>query len=69
MTHSTARRRGHAMALLQSANAIADELGLPLYLDSEKDVVGLYERVGYVRQPEDVQCSDMVPMKRPASRV
>ena len=57
------------MALLQSANAVADELGLPLYLDSEKDVVGLYERVGYVRQPESVQCSDLVPMRRPASRV
>ncbi|KAM3429149.1 hypothetical protein MY4824_008404 [Beauveria thailandica] len=66
MTHSTARGRGHSLALLKWASDMADELGLPLYLNSDKDVVGLYERVGYVRQPEGVRTSKMVPMLRPA---
>ncbi|EJP65960.1 hypothetical protein HC256_008322 [Beauveria bassiana] len=66
MTHSTARGRGHSLTLLKWASDIADELGLPLYLNSDKDVVGLYERVGYVRQPEEVRTSKMVPMLRPA---
>ncbi|KAM3511425.1 hypothetical protein MY11210_004917 [Beauveria gryllotalpidicola] len=66
MTHSTARGQGHSLALLKWASDTADGLGLPLYLNSDKDVVGLYERVGYVRQPEEVRTSKMVPMMRPA---
>ncbi|OAA69808.1 Acyl-CoA N-acyltransferase [Cordyceps fumosorosea ARSEF 2679] len=67
MAHSTARGKGYGKALLLFANELADELGLPLYLDADEDVVGLYERVGYVRQPEEVRESKgLVPMVRAA---
>ncbi|OAA52643.1 Acyl-CoA N-acyltransferase [Beauveria brongniartii RCEF 3172] len=67
MTHSSFRRRGYARALLQWANKIADELGLPLYLDSGEDLVGLYRSMGYVLQPERLRTSEtMVPMIREA---
>ncbi|KAJ3493203.1 hypothetical protein NLG97_g4881 [Lecanicillium saksenae] len=70
MAHSTARRRGYGLALLEFANGIADELQMPLYLNSDEGVVGLYERVGYVRQPGEMRASDMmVPMVRPAVKV
>lgn len=65
MTHSTARRRGHGMALLLFANAMADEMGLPLYLDADADAVSLYKRAGYVEQPHEVRTSaEFVPMVR-----
>ncbi|OAA78513.1 Acyl-CoA N-acyltransferase [Akanthomyces lecanii RCEF 1005] len=65
MTHSTARRRGHGMALLQFVNAMADEMGLPLYLDADADAVSLYKRAGYVQQPDEVRTSEeFVPMLR-----
>ncbi|KAK8150033.1 hypothetical protein G3M48_004624 [Beauveria asiatica] len=67
MTHSSSRRRGYARALLQWANKVADELGLPLYLDSGEDLVGLYRSMGYVLQPERLRTSEtMVPMIREA---
>ncbi len=67
MTHSSFRRRGYARALLHEANKVADELGLPLYLDSGEDLVGLYSSMGYVLQPEGLRtCDTMVPMVREA---
>ncbi|EGX96914.1 Acyl-CoA N-acyltransferase [Cordyceps militaris CM01] len=67
MTHSTARGRGYGMALLQWSNEMADGFGLPLYLDAGEDVVGLYTRVGYVRQPDELRTSkSLVPMVRAA---
>ncbi|KAM3563659.1 hypothetical protein ARSEF4850_002236 [Beauveria asiatica] len=67
MTHSSFQRRGYARALLQWANKAADELGLPLYLDSGEDLVGLYTSMGYVLQPERLRTSEtMVPMIREA---
>ncbi|TQV94266.1 hypothetical protein V2A60_002693 [Cordyceps javanica] len=66
MAHSSARGRGYGMALLQFANTVADGMGLPLYLDSNKDVTALYERLGYVKQPDEVRTSNcLIPMLRP----
>lgn len=67
MTHPTAQRRGYGLALLEFVNAIADERGLPLYLDAGEDVTGLYERVGYVVQPGRVS-DKMLPMVRSATK-
>ncbi|CAM1510514.1 Fc.00g008490.m01.CDS01 [Cosmosporella sp. VM-42] len=66
MTHSSARKRGHASALLEHINGIADELDYPLYLDSEASAMRLYERKGY-RPVEDVEKTSalMTPMMRP----
>ncbi|ATY61387.1 Acyl-N-acyltransferase [Cordyceps militaris] len=65
MTHATARRRGHGMTLLLFANAVADEMRLPLYLDADDDAVGLYKRAGYVQQADEVRTSKIfVPMVR-----
>ncbi|OAR01859.1 hypothetical protein LLEC1_01795 [Akanthomyces lecanii] len=64
MTHSTARRRGHGTAMLLFVNAMADEMGLPLYLDADADAVSLYKRAGYVQQPNELRTSGFVPMLR-----
>ncbi|KAI8274401.1 hypothetical protein K4K60_009710 [Colletotrichum sp. SAR11_57] len=66
MTDPAHKRRGCALALLQHASEIADQLGYRMYLDSDQDVVPLYERVGYVVRGSAGKASLMVPMVRPA---
>jgi GNAT superfamily N-acetyltransferase len=62
------RRRGIATALLASGHAWADELGLPVALDTETDdTVAFYERRGYVvvaRGPLPESDRDLVAMRR-----
>lgn len=65
MTHSTARKRGHGSALLDFASKIADEWDYPLYLDSDKAAMPLYERKGYVAFQDAQRLSEMIPMVRP----
>ncbi|KAJ6783276.1 hypothetical protein PWT90_06154 [Aphanocladium album] len=61
------RGRGYGLALLEYVSKIADELQLPLYLNSDEGVTDLYKRVGYVQQPDEVRTSTvMVPMMRAA---
>ena len=64
MTHPNARKHGYASALLAHISAIADKNYLPLYLDAEKDAIGLYVKHGYTHQYQVPQSSFMCPMKR-----
>ncbi|KAF6795943.1 GNAT family [Colletotrichum sojae] len=66
VTDPSYQRRGFALALLQRASQIADELGYRMYLDSDKDVVPLYELAGYVGNNDVEHTSFMVPLVRPA---
>lgn len=66
MTDPTHQRRGHALALLQHASRVADDLGYRVYLDSEKGVKPLYERLGYAVVDNVEQTSPLIPMVRPA---
>jgi GNAT superfamily N-acetyltransferase len=65
MTHPSAQRQGFGSKLLDRAARVNPEL--PTYLDSAADATGLYQRVGFVRQPEELQKNpDAIPMLRPA---
>ncbi|KAL0940220.1 GNAT family [Colletotrichum truncatum] len=66
MTDPAYQRRGYALALLQRAAQIADDLGYRSYLDSDPDVTPLYQRAGYAVADGANQTSFMVPMVRPA---
>lgn len=68
VTDPAYQRRGFALALLQRASQIADEMGYRMYLDAEKDVVPLYKSVGYVANEDVEHTSFMVPMVRPAKK-
>lgn len=66
MTHSSARKQGHASALLDHAARIADGLDYPLYLDADRAAVPLYERKGYEAVTHVEQLSELMqPMVRP----
>ncbi len=66
MSHSTVRRQGYGLALLENGNKMADKLKLASYLDSEQDAKKFYENVGYVYQKDAQTQSPMLPMLRPA---
>ncbi|KAM4060687.1 acetyltransferase (GNAT) domain-containing protein [Hirsutella rhossiliensis] len=74
MTHSSARRRGHASALLRAACAAADRRRCPLYLDAQPAAMGLYARHGFAPR-DDLrgagaadQATPTCPMVRPPPR-
>lgn len=67
--------KGYASMLLAQGNALADELGLPLFLYSTAEAKDLYQRAGYMDMGADSM--DLAPygvrtvctrhcMKRPA---
>ncbi|KAK2606304.1 hypothetical protein QQS21_003235 [Conoideocrella luteorostrata] len=67
MTHSSARKQGHASALLAYATELADERGVGAYLDADENAMGLYQRHGFVHRKDVRRTSEfMFPMARAA---
>ena len=67
MTDAEVRKQGQASALLQWTCDLADEMGVPIYLDAAKDAVSLYRKFGFVEQELGWE-SHAAAMKRPAKK-
>lgn len=71
MTHSSARRRGHASALLRAVCAVADRRRCPVYLDAMPDALALFARHGFVPCHKLLGADDAMltcPMVRPVTQ-
>lgn len=64
MTHNSARKQGHASALLAKTTAVADELGYATYLDADEGAMGLYTKHGFAYRDDVERTSVMFPMVR-----
>jgi GNAT superfamily N-acetyltransferase len=66
MTHPSAQRKGYGSKLLRHVAELSG--GLPTYLDSHPDATGMYERVGFVKQPDEIRTTkDAWPMVNPGT--
>lgn len=68
-TKPSARRRGIASRLVAHAAAVADETGIPVYLDAEAKAVNIYEKAGFAINNDVEKTSEvMVSMTRPGKK-
>lgn len=67
MTHPSARRQGLGSKLV--AHVVKEAGEKPTYLDSERDTVGMYEKLGFEILGEEIWMSEMMrPMLHPGRK-
>lgn len=64
--HPSYHKQGIGSSLVVHATSLADEQGVPAYLDAESKAVGIYQKAGFVLQSDVEKKSEMASMLRPA---